>query len=397
MAEEQGVELGLRVGVSSAGGAHAAAEEAVAQAMHDARDAVFALVLATDQYDAESLAAAVNEQLGLLPWAGCTASGVIAGGALLRKGLVIGVFTSRTLRVGVGVAGRVSTEPREAGVAATALAVAAMSSQTPHGTQALIVLPDAVRGNAAEVVRGAASEAGTGPAWTGGGSGDNLSFVRSSQFARGRAYRDHVVVVALGGAGRFATGTHHGYHPYGPPALVTRAGGAVAAELDFEAAFEVYRRTAAERGDEVSTAGFATFAMAHPLGIPQADGDFVIRDPLTTQPDGSLRCVAEIPDGTWVRMMEGSPDDLIAAARLAADQAKRAAGAPLSGALVFDCVSRALILGDDRMREELGAVHDALGADVPMLGCLTFGEVGALHHGVPQFHNKTAVVLGFSG
>jgi hypothetical protein len=28
-----------------------------------------------------------------------------------------------------------------------------------------------------------------------------------------------------------------------------------------------------------------------------------------------------------------------------------------------------------------------------MIGCLTFGEVGGSGTGVPQFHNKTAVVL----
>jgi hypothetical protein len=30
---------------------------------------------------------------------------------------------------------------------------------------------------------------------------------------------------------------------------------------------------------------------------------------------------------------------------------------------------------------------------VPLLGCLSYGEIGALGRGGPQFHNKTAVVL----
>jgi hypothetical protein len=55
-----------------------------------------------------------------------------------------------------------------------------------------------------------------------------------------------------------------------------------------------------------------------------------------------------------------------------------------------------LILGD-RFTSELGVIQEGLGAGVPLLGCLTFGEIGSLGVGVPQFHNKTAVVLAFEG
>jgi hypothetical protein len=43
--------------------------------------------------------------------------------------------------------------------------------------------------------------------------------------------------------------------------------------------------------------------------------------------------------------------------------------------------------------KEIYAFQRGLGPDVPLLGCLTFGEVGALGAGLPQFHNKTAVLL----
>ena len=71
------------------------------------------------------------------------------------------------------------------------------------------------------------------------------------------------------------------------------------------------------------------------------------------------------------------------------------AGGDLGGALVFDCICRSLMLGD-RLGEELSACQEALGEEVPMLGCLTFGEVGAVGAfgaRMPPFHNKTRVVL----
>jgi hypothetical protein len=136
----------------------------------------------------------------------------------------------------------------------------------------------------------------------------------------------------------------------------------------------------------------ASFAMTHPLGIPQADGEYLIRDPLSVDEAGALRFMSSVPDGALVRVMEGTPSMLVEAARVAASVAREDAGAPLGGALVFDCVSRYLMLGD-RLNDELAACRGALGPDVPVLGCLTFGEVGAFGARTPQFHNKTMVVL----
>jgi hypothetical protein len=64
----------------------------------------------------------------------------------------------------------------------------------------------------------------------------------------------------------------------------------------------------------------------------------------------------------------------------------------LAGAIAFDCVSRRVMLGE-RTRDELMRFQDGIGGEVPMMGCLTFGEIGTLTQGMPQFHNKTAVLL----
>jgi hypothetical protein len=275
-------------------------------------------------------------------------------------------------------------------------ALASLGAPRAEHGRAIIVFPDSLTGNAAEVVRGAAHEAGAGMVWAGGGAGDNMRFVCTTQFARGAAHSDRVVVVAIDADRTIAAAIRHGWHPYGPMAQVTRAQGATVVELDYESAFDVYRSTAVSNGDVVSREHFAGFAMTHPLGVPQANGEYVIRDPLAVDPNGGLRCVAEVPEGSLVRVMQGDRADLLAAARSAAATAREGVAGPLGGALVFDCVSRHAIHGD-HMREELSAIQAGIGAGVPMLGCLTFGEVGVIGTGAPQFHNKTAVVLAFPG
>lgn len=381
----------IAVGSSTSRDPEQAAGEAARLALRGAVRPAFALVLTTDQYDPEALAAAISRELGDVPWAGCSTAGVFVGTELLQQGLVIAVVHGPDVRAGIGMAGKVSEDGRAAGALATSRAIEGLSGALEPGwSRALIVLADALTGNAADVVRGAAHIGGTGVAWAGGGAGDNLRFMRTAQFAQGRAWSDSAVVIAIDSPARMAAGIRHGFRPYGPPTMVTRTAGSAVSELEYEQAFSVYQRTAERRGDQVSADQFAAFAMTHPLGIPQADGEHVIRDPLRIDAAGSLHCVGEVPDGCLVRVMEGDRAGIVRAAREAARSARQAVGGPLAGAIVFDCISRSLMLGE-AVREELATFEAEL--DAPVIGCLTFGEVGALGRGVPQFHNKTAVVL----
>ncbi|NOK12171.1 FIST signal transduction protein [Corallococcus exercitus] len=386
----------IQIGKSRSPDCATAAREAGQEALRGADVPAFALVLCTDQYDAVALAAAVRAQLGDVPWAGCSAAGVFAGTELLLQGLVIATFLGDDFLVGVGMGGPVSEHPRAAGRAAVAEAVRELPPKPPGHRRALLILPDALSGNPTEVVRGAQQEAGAGIRWAGGGAGNNLRFVKTAQFTQGHAWQDQVVVIAFDAREPFGVGIQHGWSPYGPPSQITKARGATAVELDYESAFEVYRRTAVSRGDALDTSSFARFAMTHPLGIPQANGEFVIRDPLSVEPDGSVRFVAEVPDGSLVRVMEGKRTDLLDAAAGAATLARKATPGALGGAVVFDCVSRYLLL-EEGVQDELARFQDALGEGVPVVGCLTLGEVGAMGGGVPQFHNKTAVVVALPG
>ena len=380
------------VGASTLTDVEGAVREAIGGALAGAAAPVFALVLAADPYPPPALAAAVSEALGSIPWAGCCSTGVFHGSRLLHRGLVVGLVGSPGAQVGIGVEASLGRDGRRAGAAATTRALEGFPPAPPDGwTRAVLVFSDASLGNTADVVRGALEIAGTGVVWAGAGVGGDRSAPRA-QLALARAYTDSVVVAALDLPARLAAGIGHGFRPYGPPTLVTRARGVVAAELEYEPAFAVYQRAARARGDEVTAESFPAFATNHPLGIPRADGQHVLRDPLRVDPDGGLRCIAEVPDGSLLRVMEGDREGLLAAARTASAQARGAVPGPLAGAVIFDCVSRSAMLGE-AFEDELAIVSEELDRGVPVLGCLSFGEIGALGRGGPQFHNKTAVVL----
>lgn len=371
-----------------------AAAEAVRGALQNSVDPAVAVVLSTDQYDARRLARTLGRELDGLPWAGCCTAGVIADGTFLPQGLVVGVLGGPGVRTGIGLGGAVTADPRGAGRKAVEAALSGLPLLSNDFHRTLIIMPDAVFANPTEAVRGAAIEGGAGVHWCGGGTGDNFKFVRTAQFSAAGAVIDHMVVIAVDSPEPVGVGIGHGWSPYGPPALVTRSDGSRVMELDDENAFESYCRTAESFGDTVTREDFTGFAMMHPLGIPQIVGPDLIRDPIEVDPGGGLSCVGEVPEGSVVRMMVGGKGHLLDAAEAAARSARSAADHTLHGALLFDCFSRARIFRS-HFPHELDRIRAGLGEDVPVMGCLTMGEVAAFGGGIPAFHNKTAVVMSF--
>jgi hypothetical protein len=166
--------------------------------------------------------------------------------------------------------------------------------------------------------------------------------------------------------------------------------------LDFLPAFERYCATVESLGEQPPSAGqFMQFAMLHPLGIVQGKSDHVLRSPLQATADGTVLCCSDIPPNALVRLMRGSTASLLDAARAAGAEARRQLGARSpAAALMFACVSRDVVLGSrtDDLSQELAAVREGIGADVPVFGCLTFGGFGALSSGLGQYHSKSVSV-----
>ncbi len=382
----------LRIGTSTEVDADAALASAARTALAAAASPTFALVFATFDYPAEEVARAASRELGDTPWAGVVTPAILADGQILARGIAVGVIDCERMRVRVGAPDPTNADAREAGRRAAREALSEMPLPPTDRSRAMLLFMDTTRRDPAEVVHGALGVAGAGIAWCGGGTGSFDAAAHAAQFANGHALREHVVAVTLDCHARVGVGIKHGWQPTGPPAMVTRVNGTVVEELEHRPAFDIYRAAADGMGLPLDADAFVRFAMCHPLGIPQADGEYLVRDPLALEQDGGLRFLAGVPDGAIVRVMEGTQAMLVAAASDAASMARKDVGAAIGGALVFDCISRSLMLGE-RLQDELSACRAALGNDVPVLGCLTFGEVGAFGSRLPQFHNKTMVVL----
>ena len=182
-------------------------------------------------------------------------------------------------------------------------------------------------------------------------------------------------------------GTGHGWSIISESIKVTGARHNTIQSLNYRPALEVYREIVGTHGGrEPGPDNFFALAKAYPFGILKLGSEVVVRDPVSVGADGSLTCVGEVANGSFVHVLHGEPQALIAAA---AEAAHHACSGGKTGQLrlFIDCISRVLFLGE-RFNEELAVVQ----GDEPLIGVLAIGEICNNGRDYPEFLNKTAVL-----
>jgi hypothetical protein len=187
-------------------------------------------------------------------------------------------------------------------------------------------------------------------------------------------------------------GVSHGWQAISEPFKVTQSHKNLVQQLEWKPAFSEYRQVVEAHSGQVFTdSNFFDLAKSYPLGISKLDAEVVVRDPLMLRDGEGLVCVGEVPEGAFVRILNGTPASLIEAAGQAAERAQSAYSAANAGpaglALFIDCISRVLFMGD-QIKEEFAAVA----GDYPLVGALTLGEIANSGHDFLEFYNKTAVL-----
>ena len=144
-------------------------------------------------------------------------------------------------------------------------------------------------------------------------------------------------------------------------------------------------------------------AITYPLGIkvPEIE-EYLIRDPITVNEDGSITCAAEIPEGSEIRLMIGSKEKAVEAAQEAAHKMMKEFEVDKTKPkfmLMFNCIAREKLFGQKAI-DEIQAVMKIVGEDVPLLGFYTYGEQAPIGGEIrnPEkintlFYNETVVMF----
>jgi hypothetical protein len=328
---------------------------------------------------------------------GCTTLGQVVDPRrdTTSDGVLVTALGGTGLEVRAHVGRNASARRREAGSEA-----AAGIGELTREHRVCLLLCDGLVGEQHEVVRGAYSVLGATVPLVGGCAGDDLTYSQTHQFLGDRSgvevLTDTVVGVALGSDARLGVGIAHGWHKVGEPMIVTSSNGGRLFQLDDGPALDVYLgRIGADRSLLDDIKAFREAAFTRPLGLSRRTGEDirVVHD--GDIGDGSLLCLADVPQGGLAWLMGVDEEALIAAGGQSCAQAVEALdGAPAAGVLVFDCGARKIMLGADGLRREVAAMAGAAGG-APLAGFYTYGEI-ARTRGARGMHHLTVVTLAFA-
>lgn len=315
-------------------------------------------------------------------------------GQPLQRSVVLLLITSDTTQFVTGAAEGLSAAPYATGQTVATQCVQMAAHQR---RQAFLMLSDGLTGANQELIRGVQSILGASFPIVGALTGDDLLFRHTSQYYRHRILHDSVVGLLITGQAHVGMRARHGWHPVGRPHRVTRADGNRLYELDGAPAARVYEEYLGSEEVRLMRGWLLSQAtVAYPLGMSvEGEEELLLRNVVQLESDGSLVCAGDMWDGSTIRLMVGTREGAVEAARLAATQAREGMR-HVDFALVFNSVARRQLFGR-QAPEELAVIQHALGAHTPMIGCYTYGEQAPLrsaqHLGHSYFQNETALVV----
>lgn len=350
-------------------------------------------------FNQKELIAGIRKASNNVPLAGCSTAGEITNDGPAKNSVAVMAISSDNIKFSIGIGSKIKDGAREAGQAVANF----VKSNASDNLAAFVMFPDILTGNGADVVRGVLDILGPHFPVVGGAAGDDFKFEKTYQY-----YNDEVVdgtVVGIGISGKFTMGigVQHGWMPIGLPMKVTRSSGSILYELDGRPAVSIYEDYFGEKVEELRKEPLARMAITYPLGVKTEETqEYLIRDPITVNQDGSITCTAEIPQGAEVRLMIGSKDKAIEAAKKAANHAVQQFQIDQTVPkllLIFNCIAREKLFGEEA-KNEISAVREIIGRQVPTLGFYTYGEQAPANGEIADknkchslFYNETVVLF----
>lgn len=230
---------------------------------------------------------------------------------------------------------------------------------------------------------------------------NNLISKKTYLYCDNEVFNNGACGILWGGKLSYGLGIKHGWKPLGKPRYVTKSFGNVAYEIDGAAAAETYKEYLS-CGLENLQKELKRISVLYPIGIylPGED-EYLLRNIVSIEDDGSLAFQGRVPQNSQIRLMIGTEESCLMAARSSVEEVKRSLyGRQVNLVLVFDSASRYILLRRQAIKE-LEIIKQGFGPDTPILGIYTYGEQAPLkainYQGRTYFHNQTIAILGIGG
>ncbi|OGE71617.1 hypothetical protein A3H40_01250 [Candidatus Daviesbacteria bacterium RIFCSPLOWO2_02_FULL_38_15] len=360
-------------------------------------DADLVIVFSSVVYDQKKVIEGVRSVSKNALLVGSSTAGEITNNGPAKKSVVVMVIKSDQITFAAGAGNDIKTDAKKAGHDAADQ----VKKQLGDKLKTFILLTDTLSGNGSEVLRGVLDVVGQHFPVVGGGSGDDAQYKQTFQYFNNDVLSGSAVGLGLAGSFKFSMGVKHGWVSLSPVLKVTKSSGAIVQEIDGNPAIEVYEKyLGTERAQQLKETVLAKLALSYPLGM-QVEGsdELLLRAPFFVDKQGSITCGGEVPQGSEVRIMVGSSKEAIEAAKQAAQKLLDQLGSKPKAILLFNCHVRDKLLGP-KAKEEIDAMQEIIGKDVPLIGFYTYaeqaplaGEVRNIERCNPSLHNETVAMF----
>ncbi len=255
-----------------------------------------------------------------------------------------------------------------------------------HEYRSLMIFVGGLAGNSQDVVNYLDLWFGKDVAFTGGLASDQLKMEETFVMHNDEVLSEGLVCVLIASKKKVSIGVRYGHLPLSDEMTITKSKDNVVYEIDGKPAWDAYRESIREPVkikdgfdifDMQDLQEITNFLCVHEFGLKLDDGNFNIRAPvLVNKEDGSMVFIQPMFEGTKFRVMYATKDWTEKSANLAIDEAikKFPQDSKVSGAMVFDCSARGIIMQDDYSKI-VGNLKNTLGEDVPLVGVETYGEI----------------------
>lgn len=353
------------------------------------------IVFSSVSYDQKKIIEGVRSVSQKIPLVGCSDAGEITTQGPSSKQVAVMALKSDNISFTIGIGKGTDQDSQKAGETAAK----EVKNKAKILPSLFMMFLDGLAENGAAAVRGVQKVLGGKLPIMGGSAGDDFLFKKTYQYYNDQILTNSAIGIGLSGVFSFGVGVRHGWEPIGLPMKITKAKGGKLIEINNRPALSIYEDYFGKGAEELIKEPIARMAYTYPLGMSvEGSSELLIRDAVIANEQGEINCAAEIPEGADIRLMLGDVEKAIKAARESAEGAlTQLNGAKPRAIFVFDCVARYKLLGK-RIGDEISAIQEVLGKEVPLIGFYTYGELAPLGGTIAPrclsaFHNETMALL----
>lgn len=333
-----------------------------------------ALVFSTIHYDPRQTVPVLRTVLTQARMIGCSTAGIILSGSIETRGIAVLTITSDDMRFGIGSVEDLNTQDTLR--AGNLLARDSLADFGRHGRHAFVFFVDGHLENNSALLKGIQEILGNVFPILGAGSCDDFHFSDTFQIFRDNVLTNAATGLIIGGHVNIGIGCHHGWRPLGKPRRVDKAQGNVIKTISGQRASSLYQEYFGREAEGLRSNQFGQIAILYPLGIfVEGSSEYLLRNTVNIQQDGSIVCQADVPEGAEVHIMIGNKDSCKQAAIQAAEEAqKNLLGKNPKLVMIFESMARLKLLGRTAF-EEIEHIKQVFGAEVPLIGMYANGEI----------------------